>query len=411
LFVVAVAPHTVTVFRVKVRYQFRFYPTVGQEAELAKVFGCCRYVYNRALRMRTDAWFQRQERMDYHASSAELTKWKKDPETAWLREVSCVPTQQALRHLNTAFLRFFKGESRYPAFKKKGHKQSAEYTTSAFRFTRPDPNNPNLVISGLGRLKVRWSRRFSSNPTTVTITKKASGRYLVTLCLDETFQKKHPTGKSVGVDLGINRLATLSDGTAIHNPKHTGKNHARLARAQRILARRTKGGSRWNRQRLRVAKIQEQIGDARKDHLDKTTTDLVSRFDRICIEDLNVRGMVQNHCLARSISDAAFGAFRQMLAYKCERYGKELVTVDRFFPSSKRCSHCGHIVEKLPLTIRKWDCPECGAQHDRDHNAAINILSAGGHSVVTAQGARVRRTKPKGLERSSRRTENQTDCA
>jgi len=397
---------------VKVRYQFRFYPTDGQEKILAQVFGCCRYVYNRALRYRSDAWQMRQERVGYNQSSAELTKWKREPETEWLREVSCVPVQQSLRHLNNAFVRFFNKECKYPAFKKRGHRQSAEYTTSAFKFSRPDPNNPNLIVSGLGRLDVNWNRAFASDPTTVTIIKKPSGRYFVTLCLDEQFSKLEPTGKTVGVDLGISRLATTSDGERIANPKHTSKNQARLAKEQRILSRRVKGGSRWNRQRIRVAKLQEHIGNSRKDHLDKVTTDLVRRYDRISIEDLNVRGMVKNHCLAKSISDASFGQFRQMTAYKCARYGRELWTVSRFFPSSKRCSGCGYTLASLDLGTREWDCPECGEHHDRDLNAAMNIHTAVGHTVETAQGAKVRRFKPSGLKRTSRRTENQpVECA
>lgn len=393
------------------RYQFRIYPTEPQKAELAKVFGCCRYIYNRALRYRTDAWQEKQEHVGYNQSSAELTKWKREEETAWLREVSSVPTQQALRHLNNAFVRFFNKESKYPAFKKKSHRQSAEYTASAFKFSRPDPNNPNLVVSGLGRLDVNWSRKFQSNPTTITITKRPSGRYFVTLVLDEEFSKLAPTGKTVGVDLGINRLATLSDGERIGNPKHTSKNQARLAKAQRILSRRVKGSGMWNRQRIRVARIQEHIGNARKDHLDKVTTDLVRRCDRISIEDLNVRGMVKNHSLAKSISDASFSQFRTMLEYKCERYGRELRLVDRFFPSSKRCSSCGHILTSLSLDVREWDCPECGAHHDRDENAAKNIHSAGGR-LVEASGDRVRRFKPSGLKRTGRRNSNQpVECA
>lgn len=390
----------------KVRYQFRFTPTETQQAELAKVFGCCRYAYNRALRYRTDAWQERQERVGYNQSSAELTKWKREEETAWLKEVSCVPVQQSLRHLNNAFVKFFNKEAKYPTFKKRGHKQSAEYTTSAFKFSRPDPNNPNLTVSGLGRLDVNWSRKFDSEPTTVTITKHPSGRYFVTLVLDEQFSKLAPVGKTVGVDLGISRLATTSDGDRIPNPKHTSKNQARLAKAQRVLSRRVKGSGMWNRQRIRVARIQEHIGNARKDHLDKVTTSLVRRYDRISIEDLNVRGMVQNHYLAKSISDASFGQFRTMLAYKCERYGRELRLVDRFFPSSKRCNCCGHILTSLPLDVREWDCPECGECHDRDLNAARNIHSEGGHPLP-ASGGKVRRFKPSGLKRTSRRSSNQ----
>ena len=395
----------------KVRYQYRVYPTAEQAETLAKVFGCCRYVYNRALRYRTDAWHARQERVGYNQSSSELTKWKRETDTAWLNDVSCVPTQQSLRHLNNAFVRFFNKEGKYPAFKKKGHRQSAEYTVRAFNFSKPDPSNPNLVVSGLGRLAVRWSRGFTSSPTTITITKRPSGRYYVTLVLDETFTKLKPTGKTVGIDLGINRLATTSDREHIANPRHMRKNQARLAWAQRILARRTKGGRRWERQRVRVAKIQEHIGNARKDHLDKVTTSLVRRYDRISIEDLNVRGMVQNHCLAGAISDAALGMFRQMLMYKSERYGRELWLVDRWFPSSKRCHGCGYTLDKLPLNVRTWVCPECGAQHDRDENAANNIQTAGGQPVA-AQGGKVRRFKPSGLRRTSRRTENRpVECA
>jgi putative transposase len=396
---------------VKVRYQYRWTPTEDQQAELAKVFGCCRYAYNRALRYRTDAWHLRQERVGYNQTSAELTKWKREDETSWLRNVSSVPVQQSLRHLNNAFVRFFNKESKYPAFKRKGNKQSAEYTASAFKFSRPDPNIPNLVISGLGRLNVNWSRKFKSEPTTVTITKRASGRYFVTLVLDEQFSKLKPTGKTVGIDLGINRLATLSDGGRISNPKYTSKNQAQLTRAQRVLSRRIKGSGRWNLQRIRVARIHEHIENSRKDHLDKVTTDLVRRYDRISIEDLNIRGMIKCRPLAKAISDASFGSFRTMLTYKCERYGRELRLVDRFFPSSKRCSSCGHILSILPLDVRKWDCPECGEQHDRDENAAKNIHTAGGQ-LVEARGSTVRRFKPSGLKRKSSGSVNQpVKCA
>lgn len=340
----------------------------------------------------------RQERVGYNQTSAELTKWKKDDATQWLSDVSCVPTQQSLRHLNNAFVKFFNKEGKYPSFKKKGHRQAAEYTASAFKY---DAHNRNLSISGLGRLDVHWSREFTSKPTTATIVKEASGKYFVTLVLDEPVQPLPKTGQTVGIDLGINRLATLSDGQRIANPRHLGKNQADLAREQRILARRRKGSGRWQRQRLRVARLQEHIGNSRKDHLDKVTTNLVRQFDRINIEDLNVRGMVKNHCLARAISDVGMGAFRRMLEYKCEWYGKELALVDRWFPSSKRCSQCGHILDSLPLDIREWSCPECGCTHDRDQNAAVNIHQAGGQPV-TARGAKVRRFKPSGLKRISR---------
>jgi putative transposase len=223
--------------------------------------------------------------------------------------------------------------------------------------------------------------------------------------LDEAVAAFPKTGAAIGVDLGINRLATLSTGERIPNPKHLSKRAKQLARAQRVLSRRPKGSNRRAKQVLKVARIHARIADSRSDYLHKVTTDLVRRFDVICMEDLNVRGMVRNHCLARSLSDASFGMFRSMVAYKCAWYGKELKLVDRFFPSSKRCSDCGHVVESLPLDIRQWACPECAATHDRDENAAHNILIAGGQPVL-AQGAKVRPRKATASRGALRRTVN-----
>jgi putative transposase len=229
------------------------------------------------------------------------------------------------------------------------------------------------------------------------------------LVLDEKIATLPKTGAAVGIDLGINRLATLSTGERIPNPKHLSKRTKQLARAQRVLARRKKGSSRRAKQVLKVARIHARIADSRADYLNKVTTDLVRRFDVICMEDLNVRGMVRNHCLARSLSDASFGAFRSMVEYKCGWYGKELKLVDRFFPSSKRCSACGHVVESLPLDIRQWTCPECGASHDRDENAACNILmAAGGQPVTTARGAGARPRKATASRGIPRRSANRS---
>ena len=377
----------------KIRYRYRFYPTTEQAETLEKVFGCCRFVYNKTLRLRTDAWQKEQKSIGYHESSSYLTQWKKEPETIWLNDVSCVPTQQSLRHLNSAFMRFWDKTSKYPNFKKKKHKQSAEYTRSAFKWNRI---NSNLIISGLGRLNIVWCRKFQSIPTTVTIIKESSGKYFVTLVLDEIKTVLPKTGDNVGIDLGINRLATLSNGEFISNPRYLGKKMEKLNREQRIFSRRKKGSGRWNRQRIKVAKIHEQISNNRMDRLHKVTTDIVQRFDRISIEDLNIRGMMSNHKLARAIADVGMYSFRSMLEYKCSWYEKELILVNRFFPSSKRCNVCGHIVGALPLSIREWECPKCKSKHDRDHNAAINIACAEGHSVQ-ARGEIVRRTRPTGL--------------
>lgn len=390
---------------VKVRWTFRFYPSEPQKRQLAREFGCARHAFNFALRLRTDS-FKDGKPVNYNASSAAWTKHRNDPAFAFLRASSCIPQQQSLRHLQTAFANFFAKRSKYPRFRSKHGRQSAEYTTSGgFKW---DSRNRNLRITKLGRLDVHWSREFTSNPTTATITKREDGRYFVSLCLDECAELPAKTGDSIGVDLGISRLATLSNGERIHNPKHLGTNLVKLARQQRILSRRKKGSGRWNRQRLKVARLHSHIANSRKDCLDKLTTGLVRRFDVLAIEDLNVRGMVKYHCLARAISDVGFGMFRQMLTYKAQWQGKELRVADRFFPSSKRCSACGFVHTEMPLSVREFTCQECGTQHDRDHNAAKNILQfAAGGQPVEARGENARPVPAKARKGSSRGTVKQ----
>lgn len=389
----------------KARWQFRFYPTPVQASELERVFGACRYVYNRMLRERTDAWHTEQRSIGYNESSAMLTQWKRDEATEWLNEVSSVPTQQALRHLQSAFTNFFNQTARYPSFRKKHDRQSAEYSRSGFRLRLDDPNNPSILVAGLGRLHIHWSRKLEITPTTVTITKNRSGRYFVSLCLETEIMKLPKTGQSIGVDLGVNRLATLSNGDRIANPKHLGRRLRRLALLQRRLAKSQKGSKRRERIRKAVAKLHEHIGNSRKDAIDKATTSLVKRFDVIHMEDLNIRGMMANHKLARSIGDAGMGMFARMMDYKCAWYGKELVKIDPFYPSSKRCNCCGHVLAQLPLNVRAWQCPECGASHDRDHNAALNIATAQGH-CVEVRGEPVRRLRAKVRNRSVQRSAN-----
>ncbi|WP_128547211.1 RNA-guided endonuclease InsQ/TnpB family protein [Larkinella soli] len=360
----------------KVRYTFRCYPTDTQAQALSRVFGHTRFVWNWALRLRTDAWGHG-ERINYNQTSAALTALKKTAEYQWLNEVSCVPLQQSLRNLQKAFLNFFAGRTRRPRFKKKRHKQAAEYTASAFKY-----QDGELSLAKIGKLKVRWSRPFQSQPTTVTVIQTPTGRYYVTLVLDEMPQPYNKTGELIGIDLGINRLATLSNGEHIPNLKFTKKHERQLAKAQKSLSRKTKGSGRWIRQRMKVARVHERLTNARIDHIHKITTDLVRRFDVIAVEDLNVRGMLRNKKLAKQISDASFGRFVSMLQYKCVWRGKELVKIDRYFPSSKRCSCCGYIAQTLPLSVRSWQCPECQSIHDRDENASRNILNfAVGHPV------------------------------
>jgi putative transposase len=369
---------------------------------LGGIFGCVRYVYNRALRLRRDRYAENKTKVTYGQTSAALTQWKRESDCQWLNDVSSVPLQQCLRQLQAAYRNFFAKRAAYPRFKSKRGEQSAEFTRSAFKW---DGKQTNLTLAKIGHLRIRWSRQFASEPSTVTITKDCSGRYFATLCLDETVGALPKTGNSVGIDLGINRLATLSNGEHLANPRHLDRKLAKLARLQRTLARRRKGSGRWQRQRLRVARLHGRVADSRKDYLAKLTTDLVRRFDAISIEDLDVRGMIERQHQARGIATVGMCAFRQMLTYKCAWYGKELRTVDRYFPSSKSCSGCGFVVEAMPLSARNWCCPKCGAFHDRDENAARNILAAG--HVATARGGRVRPEATKVARGAARRNVNQ----
>ena len=366
------------------RWTFRAYPTETQAEHLAKTFGCCRLVYNGMLAARTAA-FQHGERLTYAGTSAKLTVLKKDPELAFLNDVSCVPLQQSLRHLQITFLNFFSKRSAYPTFKKKNKtRDSAEYTRSGFRF---DCASQRLTLAKLGVLELRVSRRVEIEPSTVTVTRHPSGRYYVSMVLEVAAMKRVTTGQSVGLDFGITRLATLSTGETIPNPRHLAQKTTLLARAQRRLSRKQRGSNRYREQRRRVARLHEKIADARRDSLHKLSTPLVRRFDTIFVEDLHLRGLVQNHHLARALSDASIGTAISMIEVKAEAAGVSVVTIDRWFPSSKQCSACGYLLDRLSLSVRHWTCPPCGTTHDRDINAARNILAVG--QTVSARGGGV----------------------
>ncbi|WP_406467414.1 transposase [Streptomyces hirsutus] len=384
-----------TMNHVKRAFKYRFCPTGTQAAELSRTFGCVRKVYNLALVARTEAWTLRQERVNYNATSAMLTVWKKTEELAYLNDVSSVPLQQTLRHLQTAFANFFGKRAKYPRFKsRKKSRSSAEYTSSAFRF-----RDGELTLAKMAEpLDIVWSRPLpeGSVPTTVTVSRDAAGRWFVSLLVEDPDARPLPvTDAAVGVDVGLDHLLTLSTGEKITNPCHERKDRTRLARAQRELSRKEKGSSNRARARLKVARIHARITDRRRDHLHKLTTRLIRENQTIVIEDLTVRNMVKNHTLARAISDAAWAEFRSMLEYKATWYGREVVVVDRFFPSSKLCSVCGALQSKMPLNIRTWTC-DCGTTHDRDVNAAKNLLAAGLAASACGAGVRPQRRTPGG---------------
>lgn len=370
---------------IKRAYRFRFYPTPEQEQILARTFGCARFVYNHMLRLRTDAWMQEQRRIGYHETSAALTALKKQEEYAWLNEVSSVPVQQALRHLNTAFLNFFAKRAKYPSFKSKHDRQSAEYTTSAFRW-----DGTSLKLAKMDApLAIRWSRTLpkAAKLTTVTVSKDSADRYFVSLLCDDAVQNKPPAEGKIGIDLGLTHFATLSNGEKVAGPKTFRKYEARLARAQRSLAKKQPGSANRAKAKLKVARLHARIADARRDFLHKLSTRLINENQVIAVETLAVNAMQKNHRLAKSISDASWSEFVRQLEYKARWYGRELIGIDTWFPSTKRCHVCGHTVAKLPLSVRVWTCSECGTQHDRDINAARNVLAAG--LAVSAHGETV----------------------
>jgi len=374
-------------------YQYRIYPTDEQKQILAQTFGCARFVYNWALRLRTDAYYQQQKRVYYDETSALLTDLKKQPAYHWLNAVSSVPPQQALRHLDRAFRNFFEGRAQYPTFKKRHDDQSAEYTTSAFKW-----DGTHLTLAKMDApLAIHWSRPLPKGckPTTVTVTKDTAGRYFVSILVEEDIKPLPALSKQVGLDLGLKSMVILSTGEHVGNPQFFRKDEKKLAKAQRRLARAKKGSKNRAKARLKVARIHAKIGDRRRDYQQKLSTRIIhslpapqAGLQTICVESLTVKNMLKNHSLAKSISDVGWGEFVRQLEYKAQWYGRTLVKIDKWYPSSKRCSHCGHVLPTLSLDVRFWKCPQCQTFHDRDHNAAKNVLAAG--LAVSACGEAVR---------------------
>jgi putative transposase len=358
---------------VKKAYKFRFYPDDEQTKLLSQTFGCVRYVYNEILRYRTDAYYAAKENVSYIVANARLTDLKKKPELAFLNDVSSVPLQQCLRNQQAAFSNFFSGRAKYPTFKNKTGQQSAEFTYRAFTYSE----EKLYIAKSKTPLDIRWSRELPSSPSTITITKDCAGRYFVS-CLCEFEPKFLPvTGKTVGIDLGITDIVITSDGEKSGNPRYTRKYAAKLAKAQRKLAKKKLGSSNRRKAKVKVARIHAKITDCRKDFLHKQSSKLVNENQVICVETLRVKNMIKNRKLSKHIADASWGELTRQLEYKSNWAGRTFVAIDQFFPSSKRCNCCGYIADKLPLDIRSWTCPECLTKLDRDINAANNIKRQG----------------------------------
>jgi putative transposase len=356
-------------------FKHRFFPTNQQAAQLAHTFGCARYVYNQALEFRTTAWLQEKKSVGYHESAAKLTEWKKEPERAFLSEVSSVVLQQSLRNLDSAFTNFFQKRARYPNFKSRRHRQSVRYASNAFTF-----KDGRITLAKQSEpLDIVWSRPLPDDAKVLnlTVSRDSAGRYFASILVETDIKPLKKAKTEVGIDVGIKTLATTSDGEKIENPRPLVKCEKRLRILQRRLSRKVKDSNNRKKARFKVARLHARISDIRRNTLQQLTTKIIRENQAIFVEGLNVVGMLKNPNLAKHIGDAAFAEIFRELEYKAKWYGRTYQPLDRFFPSSKLCSSCGHLLDELPLSIREWDCPACGVYHDRDINAAINIKLAG----------------------------------
>jgi putative transposase len=390
--------------RVRTAYKCRAYPDEAQQAMLSRTFGCVRVVWNRTLAARRTRWRAEGKGTSYAETDRALTAMKRDPDLKFLNEVPAVPLQQALRHQQAAFTAFWEKRARYPRFKSRASRQSASYTRAAFRI-----KDGALYLAKMSApLRFVWSwpdvDPADVDPTSVTMARDSAGRWFVTFHVDALDPEPRPaTGQSVGVDMGLTHFAVLSTGEKVPHPRDWERHERQLKRWQRRLARCQRGSANHAKRTIKVARVHARVTDARRDFLHKISTRLVRENDVISVEDLNVRGMIRNRRLARAISCSGWAEFRSMLEYKARRHGRTVVAVDRWYPSSKTCSACGHLLADFSLSTRTWQCPSCGAWHDRDVNAAKNILAAGlaagtGNGADACGGdvrrARATRTRP-----------------
>ena len=351
-------------------FRFEIFPTQEQIPLLEQHLGHCRFVYNFFLEYSNHAYYELGESTSYKDWSSQLTQLKKEEKYTWLQDVNSQSLQQSLRDLEKSYKNFFSGRTRKPKFKKK-HKSKLSFRVP--QNVKIESNRITLPKFREG-IKVKLHRQPEGKICFATITKESTGRFFASICFEIEIPPRKKMGRECGIDLGLIDFVVISDETKEPNHRYLKQNQQKLKQAQRHLSRKKKGSRSFENQRRKVAKIHEKVRNSRKDHLHKVSRRLVDKYDLIGMEDLNVKGMMKNKKLSKHIADVGWGMFVRMLEYKADWAGTRVVKAGRFFPSSKLCSHCGEIHQELTLSEREWKCPSCGQVHDRDVNAAINIL-------------------------------------